>query len=392
MHITRIKHLLIKIAKSVKKPYLYLKLKIKKQLGWLGVPKIVAYRGYGNENLAYIRGIVIEDKGLEKPDINQSVWKNLLTMIKRYAGDEFPDEKVIISFNGQDKEVITDEDGQFNIIFPVKNYTPDRNIRWERASFLLDAHTHTETRVKDIGEVLFTGENTEYGIISDVDDTFLVTHSTTTVRKLRLMLLKNARTRSPFSGVSGFYQALHEGNNQGNNNPLFYVSSSEWNLYDLLTDFSEIHGIPKGPFLLREFHTSLYNLIRSGRGNHEHKIEKISTILAIYSHLKFILIGDSGQHDPEIYTEVVRQNPGRILSIYIRDVGSRKKEKKVKAIIQQLREQDIDMVLVKDTIEAAMHAVSKGYIPPSAMKKITTEKEIDERIPTDLEQLTKKNN
>ena len=69
----------------------------------------------------------------------------------------------------------------------------------------------------------------------------------------KLTLLHNAHTRLPFEGVAGFYQALQRGRDGEAYNPVFYVSNSPWNLYDLLEDFLDVHGIPRGPLLLRDW-------------------------------------------------------------------------------------------------------------------------------------------
>src|SRR5690606_25786914 len=108
----------------------------------------------------------------------------------------------------------------------------------------------------------------QLGIISDIDDTILISHSTSLIKKLRLMLLKNASTRLPFEGVAAFYRALHRGINSNCLNPLFYVSSSEWNLYDLLIDFCNHQHIPKGTFMLHDLKVGILKLFKSGRGKH----------------------------------------------------------------------------------------------------------------------------
>src|SRR5690606_32076573 len=131
-------------------------------------------------------------------------------------------------------------------------------------------------------------------------------------------LFNNAHTRLPFAGVSEFYRALQSGRNGKRNNPFFYVSSSPWNLYDLLIDFLDLNNIPEGPLLLRDFGLD-HN--KAGSSDHMgHKFKEIENILTTYPHLNFILIGDSGQDDPVIYKEVVKKYPNRILVIYIRDV------------------------------------------------------------------------
>ena len=162
-----------------------------------------------------------------------------------------------------------------------------------------------------------------FGVISDVDDTILRSYITSVVKMALEMLLKNAYSRVTFPGVPAFYRALHAGSGSsdsdstGDNNPIFYVSLSPWNLYSLLSQFLEINDIPSGPLILRDY--SLQTLTSLGGPSPKRKL--IQDLLDMYPELPFVLLGDSGQHDPEIYAEVVRENPGRIRAIYIRDVS-----------------------------------------------------------------------
>jgi len=184
----------------------------------------------------------------------------------------------------------------------------------------------------------------------------LISHATQILRKLRLILTKNAKTRLPFPGVRAFYKQL-AGNDRIN--PIFYVSSSEWNLYDFLVDFFATQELPKGPFLLQKFKSGLRDLIHSGGGSHEHKQEKIEELLLRFPTLKFILIGDNGQRDPEIYSKIVSQFPDRILAIYLRDI----KDEKIDTVIQKaIQENSVPLFLIKNTSEAQKHAVELGLI------------------------------
>jgi phosphatidate phosphatase APP1 len=92
-----------------------------------------------------------------------------------------------------------------------------------------------------------------HALISDIDDTFLISHSSRLRRRLYVLFTKNARTRKPFEGVVNHYKLLACGNVSGKNaNPFFYVSSSEWNLYDFIAEFSRRNELPKGVFLLSQ--------------------------------------------------------------------------------------------------------------------------------------------
>jgi phosphatidate phosphatase APP1 len=188
---------------------------------------------------------------------------------------------------------------------------------------------------------------------------------------LKTTFAKNAHTRTPFPGVSAFYKALQKGTDGIESNPFFYVSSSPWNLFDFLQELLQIHHIPKGPLMLRDIGLSRTQLIA---GSHsEHKLEQIRHILATYSQLPFMLIGDSGQEDPSIYLQIVQEFPGRILMIFIRDVHV-SKHATVDKVRQELKELGVKMLLVKNTIEASHYALAEGWVLEEDLADIAQEK------------------
>ena len=352
------------VYKGIKRPFKFLKIFFKQKAGWLDVPKILPYKGYGNETDVFIEGVVIEDKGLAKPKDNQRFWQNMLATIKRFSGDEIPRVKVKAEFMDEKQIATTDEKGFFSFHF----YLPDKKNElltkeWHSVHFrLLDKIVENQPQVYTTGEVRIISKKQPRIIVSDIDDTVMISHSTQTLRKLHLMLFKNAHTRMPFPGVSQFYTLLADGKQKQENNPFFYVSSSEWNLYDLVDDFFSFNILPKGVFLLRKLNHSIYKFWKSGSGNHEHKYKKIKALLEFYPEQKFILIGDSGQQDPQIYARIAFEFPGRVEAIYIRRIGSKSFAEKQKNTNKKLLLVNTLYSEVKDTIQAARHAANNGLI------------------------------
>ncbi len=358
--------------KGIKKPFKLLKVYLKQKAGWLDIPKIMPYKGHGNRTDVYIQGMVIEDKGLTKPKDRQKFWLNLLAAIKRFSSDEIPHVKVSAELLGKKLVTETDELGFFDFHF----YFPDKEKelltkKWHVVHFnLLDEIVENQPHVYATGEVLIIPPEQPRVIISDIDDTVLISHSTQTFRKLRLMLFKNALTRSPFPGVSKFYQALSAGKDKQEDNPLFFVSSSEWNLYDLLEDFFSFNHIPKSVIFLRKLNYSIYKFWKSGGGNHEHKYEMIKRLIEFYPNQQFILIGDSGQRDPIIYTKIAKEFPGRIESIYIRKIRRKSYEKDNQYLDEQMKYINTSYLEVQDTHEAAAHAYEKGFVGKEVLSEI----------------------
>jgi len=219
--------------------------------------------------------------------------------------------------------------------------------------------------------VLIPPPTAQFGVISDIDDTVLQTGATSVRSLAKQVLFGNAYTRLPFEGVSAFYEALNRGGN-----PLFYVSSSPWNLYDVLVEFMELNDIPLGPIMLRDWGVSATELLPTTHG--AHKQDAIRQILETYPKLPFILIGDSGQEDPEIYRQVVRDFPGRVLSIYIRDVNDdAARRESVQRLAQELAQDGSTLLLTADTAVAAEHAAARGWIHADGVAEVAERRDED---------------
>ncbi|QIP12092.1 DUF2183 domain-containing protein [Spirosoma aureum] len=337
--------------------------------------KIVYYRGFGSPTAVWITGRVLRERDLSTPSDNDTFWQNLLATYQRFESDEVPGVTVRVDAFGKSNTAVTDKEGYFEMtINPPDNLPPGR--AWFPVRYSLDAIVQPtgEPVIKD-GYLMISPLYSQFGIISDIDDTVLVTGATSLLQTARLTFLGNAYTRLPFAGVAAFYRALQSGPVTTLFNPIYFVSSSPWNLYDLLIDFFRIQGIPKGPILLRDL--SFSPAILSSQSHHTHKLAMIRKVLDVNPQLPFVLIGDSGQQDPEIYTQVVRENPGRIRAIYIRDVSEDRRDEDVRELIRTAEAFDVPMLLVPDTVEAAEHAASLGLIDPDTIPEIRADRRAD---------------
>ncbi len=105
-----------------------------------------------------------------------------------------------------------------------------------------------------------------------------------------------------------------------------------------------------------------------------HKLDAIEQMLELYPDLPFVMLGDSGQHDPEIYSEVARNHPRRIQAVYIRDVTvTARRTEEIQVLAHELRKAGADLVLTDSTLAMAHHAVGSGWIAPAAIDEIERE-------------------
>lgn len=337
--------------------------------------QIVTYRSYGTPERLYVKGRVLADKGITGAEENQTVWHNLWNMYKRFDSDEIPNAVMEVHFDGKVQEIVTDEEGYFTL-----NLQPQQPLVLKDIWHLVDikiksAPVTFSGEIKAQAEVLVPPPDAEYGIISDIDDTIVMTGATSMLATARNVFFNNARTRLPFAGVSAFYKALQLGRNGKRNNPFFYVSSSPWNTYDLLHDFLDLNEIPAGPILLRDLGLDADKFIKSDHLSH--KFKEIENLLITYPQLNFVLVGDSGQQDPVIYEEVVKKYPGRILAIYIRDVKVPERSEIVVKISEGLKDYKVEMLLVENTVNAAEHAAKTGLIFSQEIPEVKTDKAQD---------------
>ncbi|HYG61124.1 MAG TPA: phosphatase domain-containing protein [Thermoanaerobaculia bacterium] len=351
--------------------------------------QILPYRGFGTAERLIFQGRILQDEPVGTSSKGDTVWKNLGNMWKRFESDELPGVKVQARLGSWSWETVTDDEGYFRfdvrLPSPLTELAEPGRLWYEVALEMRDPRSGLP--VRGTAPVLVPAPGAELGVISDIDDTVVETGVTNRLAMARTVFLHNAHTRLPFQGVAAFYKALHQGRRarEGRGaNPVFFVSGSPWNLYDLLAEFMDLHEIPRGPLMLRDFGFDRDKLLHTE--TREHKLACIRPILELYPALSFVLIGDSGEQDPEIYREVVREFPGRVRAIYIRNVATRPaRENEVLAIAREVREEGVPMLLVKDTEAASVHALAEGWIRPEKLPEVRQEKLKDQAAPSPAE-------
>jgi len=259
-------------------------------------------------------------------------------------------------FGGVESDVMADREGYFR----VELAPGPRRAGWHEAELALADYPSVRAK----GRVLVPPDDARFAVVSDIDDTVVYTHVMSKVRMLLTIAFSNAYTRKPFEGVAAFYRALHAGRN-----PFFYVSKSPWNLYVPLAEYLQLQGLPEGPLFLRNLG------LRMPR---DHKCVAISALLEAYPKLPFILIGDSGESDPEVYGDIVRRHPDRIRVIYIRSINRHPKRlAAIEKLIAEVAKTGCQLVLAPDSEHAAAHAAAEGLMDAGELRAVRSEKKRD---------------
>ncbi len=336
---------------------------------------VTLYDGFGWGDRALINGRALRDERLPPATAADARWRNLIAMLRRADADAIPHAVVRVHVGQASQDFAADEEGFLHGWMSAT--TPERiDDDWVKASAELVSPVPDGGQVTAQAKLYHPSVPPQLLIISDIDDTVLQSKVTNLLSAARTMLLENAHTRLPFPGVAAFYRALRRGANGDARNPLFYVSSSPWNVYDVITQFLQLQGIPHGPVLLRDVDIGFDTL--SSRHHHSHKREMIRRVLTTYPGVPVVLIGDSGQQDPEIYRDVVHEHPERVRAVYIRDVTGHPERS---LVIQQLSAEIVaagsTLLLTPDTLAAASHAVELGLIGANELEEIRDEKKAD---------------
>ncbi len=333
---------------------------------------IQSYLGYGVPGRVLLLGRVLKDRGVAEAEKGDSLWQNFKGAWKRFRSGEVAHAELSVFLDtptGVHQQAIrADDEGHIAQWLTLPDAPPDADNLLTLGLEL--THPKRTPPVRGEASVLIPPSTAPFGVISDIDDTVLQTGATSVRSLAKQVLFGNAHTRLPFEGVAAFYAALAA---QGS--PLFYVSSSPWNLYDVLVEFMQLNDVPLGPVLLRDWGVSATELLPTSHGTH--KQTAIRQILETYPNLPFLLIGDSGQEDPEIYYEIVHDFPGRVLGIYIRDVSDAARRGSVQKLAQELAEDGSTLLLTPDTAAAAAHAAAQGWIRDDEVGNVAERRDED---------------
>jgi phosphatidate phosphatase APP1 len=325
---------------------------------WLGLTNqvtIKVYHGYGYKEKVIVHGHVLLFGPLPRKKYRKSVIRNTFALFRLFLVKPYKKIIVQLEYDGKTYQAETADDGFYKCEW---DNLENNKKGWQEITATIRKDEQLIAQTK--GQIYFP-YSTQYGFISDIDDTFLISYSSNLRKRLFVLFTQNARSRKPFEGVVKHYQLLSLGNTTAENpNPFFYVSSSEWNLYDYLVEFTKVNLLPGGVYLLNQL-KRFSQLLKTGQNNHSTKFIRITRILEHFPQQKFVLLGDSSQQDPFIYLSIVTHFPAQIYAVYIRDILPANKQE-VLAVLQQIESMGIKCCLFNNSSEAIIHSHQIGLI------------------------------
>lgn len=316
----------------------------------MGKPSVKVYHGYGHTHNLVVYGHVFKSKAKTTQIFSRNLIVNIFHLFKLFVVKPYPFANVRLHFYTQTIEQKAEYDGFFK-------------FEW-KALYEVNAGWH-DVKVEALGEdneVMATGEGkiyvphiTQYAFISDIDDTVMISYSAKLTKRLRELFIKNPRTRKTFGSLKNHYQLLANAHTQINQpNPFFYVSSSEWNLYDYLVETFRYNELPEGTFLLNQL-KRWKSLFKTGKNGHEGKLLRVMRIIDAFPNQKFVFFGDNSQQDPAIYQAIAEKYSQNIKAVYIRNVR-RSREEVTKQLLAKIEQKGIETCLFIHSDEAIAHS------------------------------------
>ena len=329
------------------------------------------YRGFVADGVAKVRVRVVEAPELPG-DSRIPYWDVAQANLRRHAALAIVGVAVELRIGTHTATEVTDDHGFANFSLPV----PKLRVGWHEAHAMTtpieDGEVATGT-----GRVIKPSLQAPFLVISDIDDTILVTGLTEGVAMVTRTVLREADKRRAIAGMSSLYRGLARGvpNRTGNRKPeptFFYVSTGSWSFYPLLQQFMQLRAFPQGPMFLTDWGPTERYVRRSGA---EHKRTAIRRLFEAYPKMPFVLIGDSGQRDALTYAEMAREFPGRVRLIIIRQVGDDDDDRNI-AVREQagtLRAEGIPFHLVLDAARAAELCQAEGLCDEETLVEVAGE-------------------
>ncbi|MEO7961296.1 MAG: App1 family protein [Ginsengibacter sp.] len=320
-------------------------------------PVVKVYDGYGDSEKIVLYGHVLKQSPMARKTYRKDWVVNTFSMLRLFMIKPFPCAKVSMEWQGVHHEAESQEDGLFKF-----EWVPEKQQSegWHDVKVYLQEEKYKANNISGTAKIHVPYPR-QFAFISDIDDTFLISHSSKLRKRLYVLFTKNARTRRPFEGVVRHYQLLSSiGEQENEANSFFYVSSSEWNLYDMITEFSRENHLPKGVYLLNQI-KQLSEVLKTGQNKHSGKFTRIVRIIETYPQLQFILLGDDTQEDPNIYLSIAQHFPKNIFGVYIRKVN-RHNFTEVEKIIEKIRTSGVHCCYFEKSSEAIEHSRSIGLV------------------------------
>ena len=318
--------------------------------------RVVPFSGTSGTGGTRVTGrVLVQLSGAEPPTSAAGGWQLLRANVVPFVTVEVPGARVLLEVGGRSLVDHAYREGYVTAVLDDLRLPPGRH------PVVLTPQEPAGARA--VGTVHAPDPAADVAVVSDIDDTVVdsgVAHGPVAV--VQTVLLSDATARVPLAGAPELYRALAQAPGGGPDRPVYYVSTSPWNLAELLEDFLRRHGFPSGPLFLTDWGPGRSGLLRIGA--HAHKLTALRRIAADLPGPRLVLLGDSGQADAEIYATFAGEHPGRVAAVYIRRAGVETPARRARldASAALLAGTGVPFVVADDSAAFLEHARAAGLV------------------------------
>jgi phosphatidate phosphatase APP1 len=253
-------------------------------------PALLLPPNLGRTDAVWVFGRVLEEQHAQR---GPKAWRTARAL----AGHNLRGAEVQVSFLGRTARAVSGHDGEFEV-----------ELRPAAGEAFPPGWQVAEVRVQDVtarAAVRVVAPGAPFLLVSDLDDTVAVTHVTEKRKLLASTFLEDAETQPAVPGMAPLYRCLTAGDS-----PLVIVSGTPVQLAPRVERFLEKNGFPRAALTMRNLG---WQTVRGG-----YKEPALARLAARFPGLPFVLVGDSGERDPEIFAAFMKASPGRVLRAYVR--------------------------------------------------------------------------
>lgn len=262
-------------------------------------PTIIPYTGYGSPGWVRVLGRVL----LTKPSADGVSRYKKIRGWRSFTSVPVNHVVVTVRIGSVEAQVTTDRGGVVEA-----RLTVDLAPGWHRIVLSADGADEVEA------PVYIVDPTTTFGIISDIDDTVMVTALPRPLLAAWNTFVLDEHARTPVAGMAVLYERFSR---QHPGSPVFYLSTGAWNVAPTLTRFLSRNLYPAGPLLLTDWGPTHDRWFRSGR---QHKKDSLNRLAEEFPGIRWLLVGDDGQHDEDLYAHFSAGHEG-IAAIAIRQLS-----------------------------------------------------------------------
>jgi phosphatidate phosphatase APP1 len=275
--------------------------------------RTISHTGYGSQDFVRVLGRVLLSRQTTSPAVKahggnlrelseaageQRGWRAFVT-----AGAMNVPVRIVVG--DQTTDTVSDRSGYIDTVIPQ----PGLNPGWHAVTIEAEGAKAAQA------PVLVIDRAARFGIVSDIDDTVISTSLPRPLIAAWNTFVRQETARHVVPGMAPLFRTLME---QHPGAPTFYLSTGAWNTAPTLTRFLKRHGYPAGPMLMTDWGPTNTGWFRSGQ---EHKTGSLHRLAREFPQIRWLLVGDDGQHDPRIYGDFARDRPDVVDAIAIRELS-----------------------------------------------------------------------